>query len=204
MLALDLLREAALAVAQAVGDLVQRAPTLGRVRLELAGRGLDGLLDLPLDLGAQARDVRALLVGCRTTSRSVSRGEARLRVGDQLPLALLEAGELGGEPLAQALEVLRPGVSLPSNSFWAPISRRRELGQDALLGAGDLVAALLGQLAVLLGELRRRLRALDRERALQLGLAALGLGFDQRLQALLRLRRRAAPRVRASSAPPSS
>ena len=48
----------------------------------------------------------------------------------------------------------------------------------------------LGQPAVLLGELRRRLRAVDRERAKELGLAALDLGVDQRLQVLLRFRER--------------
>ena len=190
-LAVDLLGQPALAVAQAVGDLVQRAPPLGRVRLELGRALVDRLLDLPRHLLAHARERGAVVLGVRDEPLGLG-GEPRLRVRDQLLLPLLEAGELGGEPLAHALEVLRPGRQLPLDLLLGGDQPAGELGQHALLRADELVAARLGEPAVLLGELGARLRARDRQRPLELGLAVGRLLLDQRVELLLCLDKRLA------------
>src|SRR5581483_3542842 len=180
-LAVDLVAQAPLAIAQAVGDLVQRAPTLGGVRLELVRRLLDRLLDLALLLGTQPRDRGAMLLGIREQTLRLA-SEPCLCVCDQLPLTLLEPRKLAGETLAQPLEVLRPGPELRLELLLRSDQPPGELREDALLGADDLVSSLLRQLPLLLRELRSGLCSLEGDRPLKLLLAARELRVDDRAQ----------------------
>src|SRR5581483_8674966 len=143
--------------------------------------------DLALLLGAEPRDRGAMLLGVREETLGLAR-ESRLRVGDQLTLALLEPCELGRETLAQALEVLRPGAQLPLELLLRCDQPAGQLREDALLGPNDLVAPLLRQPAMLFGQLGGRLRALERDRPLELLLARRDLGVDDRAQSRLRAR----------------
>ena len=184
-LAVDLFGQAPLAVSQAVGDLVQRAPALGGVRLELVRRLLDHILDLAFLLGAEPRDRGAILLCVCEQPFGLAR-EASLRVGNQLPLTLLEARELAGETLAQPLEVLGPGPQLRLELLLRRDQPAGQLREDALLGADDLVASFLRQLPLLLGELSCGFCSLQGDRSLELLLACRELGVDDRAQPRLR------------------
>ena len=87
--AVDLLGQSLLAAPQPFGDLLDHPPALARVRLQLLQRLRDRLLRRAFELLAQPEHRRTLLVG-RGHELGGLGLDPRLRLGDQLLLALLE------------------------------------------------------------------------------------------------------------------
>ena len=104
---LDLLGQRLLAPPQPLGDLLDHAAALARVRFELLERLGDGRLRGPLELLPQPQHGRALLLGGGHELRRL-RLDSRLGLGDQLLLALLELAQLRLQVLLRAVEVVRP------------------------------------------------------------------------------------------------
>ena len=121
-LSLDLLRERALAIPQAVGDLVQGAPSFGGVGLELARCRVVRLLDLPLDLGPQPRE-RERLSSASDDSRSVSRAKRFSRPVISCRWRCSSRANWAASPSRRRSRSCVQLVILPSNSFWAATSR---------------------------------------------------------------------------------
>src|SRR6188472_626383 len=91
---LDRVGDRGLAGAKPLGDLVDRAPSLERVRLELVERFRDGLARDPLELLAQANHRLSLLV------------RRRADLGDRLAVPLAELVQLRLEVPLRALEIV--------------------------------------------------------------------------------------------------
>src|SRR5207248_11644029 len=95
------------AAAQAVGDLVQCAPALRRVLLELAGARADELGCRPLLLFTRTRDHGAVLVDRRLESLTFF-GDALLDLGAELLLPVAQPLQLLLEPGLVLVEIGRP------------------------------------------------------------------------------------------------
>ena len=169
--------ELALAPAQPLAELVQRAPPVGRVRLELRARLGDDLLGGLTELLAEPEHGRALLLRPGVEALDVG-ADARLGLGDQLALALGEPRELRVEVLLRALEVLRPAGEAALDSALRLGEPFRERRARLAVALGDRAAPLLGEPALLLGEQRERVGAGTGEQSLQLGGARGALALD--------------------------
>ncbi len=99
-----------LARPQPLGDLLDPAASLDRVRLQLVQRLRDGLLRRLLQLLAEPQHGRALLVARLHELRRL-RLDPRLGLGDQRLLPLGEPAELGLEVPLSSLEVVLPGAN---------------------------------------------------------------------------------------------
>ena len=106
---LDLLGQLVLALAEALGDLFDHAPPLGRVRLELVERLGDRLLGGALQLLAKPRNRCALRLARLGELRRLGL-DSHFCLGDQLPLPLLDPCELLCEAALGAVEIVRPGA----------------------------------------------------------------------------------------------
>ena len=128
---LDRLRDRRLAAAEPLGDLLDRAPALHRLRLELVERLGHRLSGGALELLAQPDHGLALLVGGRAELGRL-RLEPRLDVGDRLPVPLAEVGELRLEVALRALEI----VGEAAQPLLEPPLGRRELVGERLARCG--------------------------------------------------------------------
>ena len=181
LLALDLLSEGPLPAAQALVELVKRAPSLALGAFELGARRRGGLLRRARELVAELRDDGAQLLGLALDALRVA-AHSRLDVGEQLLLPVGKPCDLRREPLLRALEVLAPRAQAPLD---APLRLRQRLAQalaGLLLPRGDLLPARLGDAALLVEEERRRLGSRPREHALELGGVSCGLALDELAQ----------------------
>ena len=103
----DALPKLALALAEPLGDLVQRAPPLALVDLDLAARGGSRLLGGPLEFLPQLRKDRPLILAGGLELLCVC-FEPRLCLGDRVALALGELAETRCQPLLHPVEVACP------------------------------------------------------------------------------------------------
>src|SRR5581483_376634 len=166
-LALDDLLQFLLALAQPVGHLVQRTPPLGSVLLELGGRLLPDLLRRLREVGPEARDQLPLLVDRRLQTLVVL-ADSRLHLCRRLPLSRLDPLQLVREPLLELLHVARPVREPLLDRGLRREKLPPERGSRIALALGDVAPALLGDPALLLGELRDRVGARPRKRPLEL------------------------------------
>ena len=164
-LALDDLLQIPLAMPHPVGELLQRAPPLAGVLLELRRGGLQDVVREPDLLFAKPGDARALLVDLRVLCLGLL-ADPRLDVGDQLPLLRLELLDLDGQPFLELLDVGGP---------------LREALLDRALGAEELLAQLGGRLALALRHIAPPLLG---DPALLLGVAREGVGAQACQRAL--------------------
>jgi hypothetical protein len=107
LLALDLLAELSLAAAQALGDLVQRAPPLGRVTLEVGRDRRCDLVDRAVELLADLRDARSVLVERALQTLGLV-GDLGLDRGHELLLPGADTLQLGRQALLQARDLRAP------------------------------------------------------------------------------------------------
>ena len=158
-------------------DLVQRPAPLGRVRLELRGGVLVHVLRLLVELRAEPRRQRLLLVGGALDALRVLL-DLRLDLLHPQLLALRQPRQLVGEPLLRALQVVRPRRQPLLEPLAHRRQRLRELRVRLALALGHVAPALVGDPALLLGEQRERLGAGARERLLELDRARARLLLD--------------------------
>ncbi len=204
----DLL-QLALALAQPLGDLVQRAPALGRVLLELGARRLRRP---PARERVEVRRAAwrcscALLLELRLRAASASWPIFASIVGDQLLLRWPRSARSSSvEALLELRRRRRPSRAKRCSTAALRVGERvAELRGRVALALGDVAAALLGDPPLLVGEQRERLGARERERPLELLGALLGLLRDDRVErAPCRARSpgraaRSTPRIRRSA-----
>ena len=151
LLPLDLVAHRALARPQALADLVQRAPPLRRVRLDLERGGLRDVLRHPLEVLAELGELGALLGGEGLQVVGVG-GELDVVGPESLALALGEVGELRLTRALAPVEVVDPALDLLlelalrlGDTVDQALPRLLELDVDE-------AAALVGQAPFLLGE----------------------------------------------------
>jgi hypothetical protein len=186
LLGSDALDQLALALPQPVGDLVQRAPALALVGLELLLRALAQLADRLLELRLQGAEPLPLGLAGRVEALGVE-GDSGLGLAHQLPLTLVERFDLRRQRLLRALEVGSPlGESAPDALLDLP-EGLGELRTRAILAVDERGSPFLCDAALLAHELRERVGARPGERALDLGDVRVGLLRDERVQASLRL-----------------
>ena len=165
---------------------MQGAPPLGVVLLELrsggGGRRLGGLGQL----GAHARQGRALLV-VRRIETAVVGLEALLQLRDQLRLPLAEPLDLRPHALLQLLEVGGQRSHALLGSLLGEAERLGDLRSRLLLAFGDEALPLEPEPALLLGEERAGVGAGARERAAELFRTALVLLLDHAREPVLGL-----------------
>src|SRR5439155_21822750 len=109
LLAVDQLRQLPLATTDPFVELVECTAPFGRIRLELGVPRFDRLLGCPGEIVTEPDEPRPLLLALRLEPLGVG-GDSRLRLGDELLLALLELRQLLGDHPLGALEIVRPGV----------------------------------------------------------------------------------------------
>ena len=177
LLAVDLLRELALAQAQAVGELLQRLAPFDPVRLEVGRRRGRDLLRAPGEILAHLRCRRALLLqrGLKPVGVGV---DPRLDLRRQLGLPLRDPRELVSEALLEAAQVRRP---LGDPLLDVPLCLRQrlgELGARVALALRHVDPSLLRDPPLLVRERGKRLRARERKRPLELVGAELDLACD--------------------------
>ena len=181
LLTLDQLHQLSLALADSLVELVQRAPALGSVCVELGRSGLHRLLHCARDFVAKTNEPGALLLALAFEPLGVRR-DPRLGVRDQLLLAMCKLRQLVGHSVLRSLEIVAPGVEAGLHL----LLRRRE-GLAELVG-GCVRAlergspALLADTALLLLEHRHGVSACARERSLELGAPLFRFARDLRVQ----------------------
>src|SRR6187551_449419 len=183
---LDRLGDRRLARAEPLRGLLDRAPSLERLRLELVEGLAHGLARGPLELLAQAEDGLALLVRRRAELARLAL-EPRLDVRDRLLVLLLEPCELRLQVALGALEILGEAAQALLEAALAA----RELLCEPLarvpLAVLELDPPPLREPALLGAEHRGRLRPLAREHAADLLRVRRGLGRDRRTNRRARL-----------------
>src|SRR5262249_30033586 len=142
LFALDLLEQRALPSAQPLPELVERAPPLLRVVLDLDRRRRERVPRRPLDLLAQPRDRGALVVAFGRDAIRVDRDPC-LGLGNQLLLALADARDLAVQPGERAVEVLLPLTEPLVDLLLGLGERRDELDGARVLALGDELAVVL-------------------------------------------------------------
>ena len=185
--ALERVGDRRLARTQPLRDLVDRAPALERVGLQLVERLRHSLTGGTLELLAEPDDRAALLVGggaelCRL------RLEPCLDLRDRVPVALLEMLELRLEVSLRAFEI---GRKAPQTLVEAPLGLDDLLGEcraRALRALGEPGTPLLGEPPLLRLEQRHGVGALAREDAPDLLRVGSGLGGRGLLHRMPRLR----------------
>ena len=187
LFALDPFHELALAPTHAFVELVERAPPLGRVRLDLCVRGGEHPFERLVELGAQTLDRGAQLLALRRESVGVG-GKPQLGLGDELLLPLAELGDVQLGRLRGAVEILRPAGESLLDLRLRVGERLGERSSESALALRELASVLLAELALLVGEQGHRVGPRAGERALELRGASFGLALDEGLQAGLRLR----------------
>ena len=175
---LERLGDGRLARPQPLGDLLDRATALDRLRLQLVERLGHRLSGCPLELLAEPEDGAPLLVRRRAELRRLGL-EAGRHLGERLLVALLERRELRLDVSLSALEVLGEGAQPLLQS---PL-RARELLDEGVarpsLALRVLGPALLGEPALLRGELGDGVRPLARQDASDLLRVGRRLGLDR-------------------------
>src|SRR5205814_2228436 len=154
----DALPKIALALAEPLGDLVQRPPPLALVDLDLAARGGSRLLRGPLEFLPQLRKDRPLILAGGLELLCVS-FQSRLCLGDRVALALGELAETRCQPLLHPVEVACPFAQALLDTALDEGHRLAELGGEAPLTRVQLAQPCVGELAVLLGQARGRIGA---------------------------------------------
>src|SRR5581483_5654580 len=184
LLALDALDQLALALAQALVELVQRAPALGRVCFDFRLRSRHHFFERFVDIRAHALERGAKLVALRREAVGIG-GHAQLGVRKALLLPLSELEDVRARRVGDAIEILRPAGEplLDLRLRRRQSARQRRTG--LALALGELAAVLLGELPLLLDEERHRIGAGARQGALELRCTVLRLLLDERAQALL-------------------
>jgi hypothetical protein len=180
-LALDQLEHLLLASPEPLSDLVEGAPALSRVRLELLGSLRAGLLGHLPELFAQPGERGPLLLALRGDPLGVVRA-ARLDLGDRGPLALREPRELGRQRLLQPAKVVRPLLEAPFDLTLDVGDGAHELVARMPLALVDRLPPLVGDPPLLLGQARQRFGALPGEHAFELGRLLDPFSGDERFQ----------------------
>ena len=186
LLAFDLLAERLLALAQPLGDLVQCAPALDALRLELGVRVLNRLFDRTPELVAHPGNRGALLVALADDSLGIRR-DPGLDLCDELAMSLAHERDLLRESLLNSVQVGRPLGEPSLHLLLRRAERRGELVAELCLARDHRAPPLLHQAALLVREDRRGVGAGERECALELGSTLGRLAVDQRAQASLRV-----------------
>jgi hypothetical protein len=201
VLAFDLLLELAVASPQPLGQLVQRRPPLGRVLLEVERCRLRHLLGALREVLAELPDQHAVLLEARVVPLGLRLDPCR-DLRRELLLALREPRDLGGEALLELREVASP---LRQPLLDARLRRRQRLDQlhtGVALVLGDLAPPCVGDAPLLFRERRHRLGPRHRQRALELGRAALGLPRDDLVERRLAALDLPLERARPGTCPP--
>ena len=183
----DAFAQLALALAQPLGHLVQRAAPVALVRLELLLRRLGELVDGARELGLERGQPLALFLAGGVEPLRVELAVATRPRPSAARWRCAQRGELRGEAALGALEV---GVQLgdPVRDALLDLGERlAELRAGGVFPLGEGSAARLADLALLRDELRERVGAGARERPLELGGAGVDLGRDERVEAVFRL-----------------
>jgi len=183
---LDLLHQSLLAPPQPVGDLLDHATPLGGVRLELLERLGDRRLRRALELLAQPDDRRPLLVGSRDELGRLGL-DPRLGVRDQLLLPLLEPPQIRLQALLRTVEIVSPCAQPLVDAARGDRERLRELHACGSLPFGELAAAFVRDLPLLLDQRRKGVGTHPREPRLQLICSRSGFLRDEHAQARERL-----------------
>jgi len=183
---LDALEHLLLAPAQALVELVQRAPPVGRVRVELCTRHRERFLERLLQFRAHARERGALVFALGREPVGVG-GELHLDVGEQALLVLGELADARLGRLGRTVEILRPRREALLDLHLRRRERRGQRRGDVPLAVGELGAALLRDLALFLHQQRDRVGPGTSERSLELFGAVCRLPLDERAQLRLRV-----------------
>jgi hypothetical protein len=174
----DAVPELALALAQPLGDLVQRSSALALVHLDLSSRGRPGFSGGALELLPELREDRALVLAGGLELLHL-RFEPRLGLADRLALALRQLGETSRQSLLDPVEVGGPFGQTLLDAALDEGKGLAELARDASLSLSQFVSPGFGELSFVFGEARGRFGSCACKRALELLAAQNGLPLDQ-------------------------
>src|SRR5262249_52639767 len=180
-LALDLLGKRALATADSLVELVQRATALSRVPVKVGVSFCDRLFDRTRDLVAQTHEARALLLALCFEALCVG-GDACLCVGDELPLSLLQLFQLRRHDALRPIQILGPGTEARVELALVRSQRLRERRVRGSLVLGFGPTPLFRDAPFLLRQERDGVGPRAGERPLELCGALCRLLLDQLLQ----------------------
>ena len=170
-------RELALAQTQPVGELLKRLPPLDPVLLEIGrGRGRELLRARASSwrsLAAASADPRARPGGARRRRRSAPRSASSAAPGAARAARSRRQGSPGAGRGRRSTPRRRSSTFL-----CAAVSASASFAVRLALALGHVGAALVHDPPLLLGERRQRLRAVERERPLEVGGALLDLARD--------------------------
>ena len=196
-------RQLALALLQPLGQLAQRAPPLGRVRLELADADAIASCGRLLELLAEPRERGALLLGSALEALDL-RAHPRLDLRDRAARGAASApascacrataARARGPRPSRRAAARRGAAPRPASSASCAVASRSRCAATA--------PPLLGEPPLVLGEQRDRLRAGAGERPLELGLALDEPSLDVRVEPALGLRDAVVDRPRGARARP--